>query len=122
MFLLFLTLLDVLYGYSIRTAPALPPHLHMLFLPYTDWGYVWIAAGAALFFGAFLRRDRLFFGIAAFIKAIWAAGWLDLWLTASGNGREWVSVAIWGAFCATVLVVSSWPEVHNLPPEGSQNG
>lgn len=118
-FLSFLSLLDVLYGYSILTVPTSPPRLHLL-IPYWSWGYVWLAAGIVLFPGIWVRRDRFFYAVAAFMKAAWAGAWVDVWVNDSSVARAWVSVLIWAAFAALVLVVSTWPEV--LPLKDAERG
>jgi hypothetical protein len=107
-FLLFLALLDFLYGWSLIITPA--PDLRNV-LPFEVWGVVWIVGGFACLIGAFMRMDRISYGVAATVKAGWAAVWLKIWLF---NGdiipRAWVSVAIWAAFSGIVIIISTWPE------------
>ena len=107
-FLLFLALLDVLYGISLNTTPG-PLAGVNLGIPLHVWAYVWVVVGVFLAFGAFLIKDRLPYAIASFIKAIWAAALFVSWF-AEGFTRGWVSAVIWAAFSGLVLVVSSWPE------------
>lgn len=113
LFLLFLALLDVLYGWSMLVTPLPGAGLHLI-LPITAWGWVWIGTGIYLTLGAFIRRDRSFFGAAAFLKAAWAGAWVSVWLSDPLIPRAWVSVTIWAAFAGVVLVVASWPEVKAL--------
>lgn len=115
-FLLFLALLDFLYGWSILNSPAIASKLHLL-VPYQAWGWGWTVTGALLAAGAFLKRDRLFFGWSAFMKAAFAGAWVDVWMNDPQVPRAWISAVIWGAFAALVLVVSGWPEVHPLGTE-----
>jgi hypothetical protein len=63
---------------------------------------------------AFLVRDRAAFGLAAGMKAAWAALMTTVWLR-SGVIRGWVPGVIWACFAVTVLIVSSWPEYD--PPQ-----
>lgn len=109
-FLLFLALLDVLYGYSLLVTPPQGPGLHLV-LSLDVWGWCWVATGIALLLGAFVKRDRVFFALAAFIKSAWAGAWVSVWVADDFYPRAWVSVLIWAAFAAAVLVVASWPEV-----------
>jgi hypothetical protein len=115
-FLLFLALVDLLYGYSQLTTPTSIVEVFSS----TTWGWIWIGIGVVLTAGAFVHRDRAAFGLAAFIKAAWAGMWVDVWISDAHVPRAWVSVVIWGAFAGVVLVVSTWPEVH--PAQRSVDG
>lgn len=108
-FLLFLSLLDILYGWSLMIAPPAPP-LHLV-LSLDAWGWVWIGTGIFLIPGAFIRRDRSCFALASFLMAAWAGAWVDVWVSDAFVPRAWVSVAIWAAFAGVVVVVATWPEV-----------
>lgn len=112
-FLLFLSLVDLLYGYSQIANPTEIVEV----VSHTTWGWLWIGVGIALFIGAWVRRDRAAFGLAAFIKAAWAGMWVDVWFSDAIVPRAWVSVVIWGAFAAVVMVVATWPEVRMFHPE-----
>ena len=105
-FLLFLALLDFLYGWSLLVVPA-PELKHVL--PFHVWGFIWIAGGVACLIGAFLRMDRIPYGVAATVKAGWAMAWVKIWVF-NDIPRAWVSVAIWAAFAGLVVIVSTWPE------------
>lgn len=109
-FLLFLALVDILYGYSMMVAGSPAIKLDLI-LDSTAWGWWWIATGIACLAGALLDRDRLFYGLAAFTKAAWAMTWVNVWIQDPAVPRAWVSVAIWGGFSGIVLVISTWPEV-----------
>lgn len=110
-FLLFLALLDILYGWSMLVTPIPGPDLHLI-LPLDAWGWIWIGTGIYLIPGALIKRDRSFFALAAFLKAGWAGAWVSVWLSDPFIPRAWVSVVIWAAFAGVVLVVASWPEVQ----------
>lgn len=112
-FLAFLALLDILYGYSILTIMATPPRLHLL-LTYEQWGWAWLGVGVALLPGVFVRRDRFYYGLAAFLMAAWGGAWVDVWVSDPATLRAWVSVLVWFSFAGLVLVVSTWPEVRRL--------
>lgn len=120
-FLLFLTLLDVLYGVSILQVPGALSRLHLV-LSATGWGWWWIGTGVICCPAAFVRRDRLAFSLAAFLKAAWAGAWVDVWISDDFVPRAWVSVVIWLAFAMIVLVVSSWPEVRSPHQKGDDCG
>ena len=110
-FLLFLAILDFGYGYSLIEV-NLRQSLHAdLLLPYPAWGIIWLSTGAVCAVGAVLRTgaDRFAFAAAATLKAAWGAVFVRVWLY-DRLPRGWVSVIIWLAFAAVVLLVSSWPE------------
>ena len=110
-FLAFLALLDAAYGYSLlETAAAQRRQLDLL-LPWQAWGIIWLSTGAACAAGMMLRTgaDRAAFAAAAVLKTCWAAVFVRVWLL-DHVPRGWVSVVIWLAFAAVVLLVSSWPE------------
>lgn len=114
-FLLFLALLDSLYGYSIVTEAAQLRPLDMI-IPVPVWGWVWIVTGCLLPLGAFVRRDRLFFGWSTFVFAAWAGTWVSVWVHEPQIPRVWINIVVWGAFAALVVIVSTWPEVKTLKP------
>ena len=107
-FLLFLALLDFLYGYSLFTTSKRTVDLT---LPWTAWGFIWTAVGVVLLIGAFAIRDRVHFAVAATLKAAWAGMFVKLWLIYHVP-HAWVNVVVWVAFSAVVVTVSTWPEVR----------
>lgn len=114
-FLLFLALLDFTYGYSLFTTSA-PLKVLDLLLPWEAWAGIWVGVGAVCLAGAFVRRDRIAFALAAGIKGAWGLLYLDLWAV-QHVPRAWVAVPIWLAFSATVLLVAGWPEPPaRVPP------
>lgn len=110
-FLLFLALLDILYGVSLHAVPG-PLATYNLGLSTYTWANIWIIVGVFLLWGAFCIRDKFHYATAASIKAFWAVAITDAWLT-QGFVRGWVSGVIWAAFACLVLVISSWPESRN---------
>jgi len=107
-FLLFLALLDGLYGYSLFIEPG-PTVSIDLWFPVPVWAIIWLVTGLILLTGVFAIHDRIHYALAATVKAAWAAAWLNIWIFGTVP-RAWISVVIWAAFAATVVVVSSWPE------------
>jgi len=108
-FLLFLSLLDFLYGYSLFSTARQGSHLDLI-LSLTAWGVIWVAVGAVLLVGSFVKKDQIPYGLAATIKAAWACAWVKMWLFFHAMPLAWVSVVIWSAFSAIVVIVSTWPE------------
>ena len=109
-FLLFLAVLDFAYGYSLWVATPRQRTFDLL-LPWQAWALLWLTVGAVCAVSAVLRTgaDRFAFGCAAALKASWAAVFVRVWLY-DRLPRGWVSVVIWLAFAAVVLLVASWPE------------
>lgn len=118
MFLWFLALLDILYGYSLLATPLPLRDRLDLILPWPVWAWIWLGVGTFLIPGAFVRGDRWFFAAAALIKAFWAVAWISVWLLDPQVPRAWVSVVIWGAFSGVVVLVATWPEVKRVPGGG----
>lgn len=109
-FLLFLSLLDLLYGFSLLSSARAAQHVDLT-LGWNVWGYIWIAVGVVLLIGAFTKEDRIPYAVAATIKAAWATVWVKIWLFSHPHvPLSWVSAVIWGAFSAIVVIVSTWPE------------
>lgn len=113
-FLLFLTLLDLLYALSLAFPPAearqsASTRYVAAVAPLECWASLWLAVGLICAVGAFSRRDQWAFAAAAALKVLWgvtfAAGWLF-----AGLERGWVAGVIWLAFAAFVYLIASWPE------------
>jgi hypothetical protein len=107
-FLTFLALLDLSYGYSLLASPALIKAFNLL-LPYQAWAGAWLTSGVICATGIFSSRDRIQFSAAAFLKASWAFVMVRVWLY-QHSPLGWVSVAIWLAFAAIIVLVSGWHE------------
>lgn len=113
-FLLFLVLLDFLYGLSLLRPieeAQRSPSLHFLteVLPLSWWALLWLAVGAACLVGAFARGDRFAFAAAASLKVLWGSMFLLGWL-AGVIERGWVAAVIWLVFAGWVMRLASWPE------------
>jgi hypothetical protein len=107
-FLLFLSLLDLLYGYALWVTPE--GNLDGI-LPFHVWSVIWAAMGVVALVGAFLKKDRIPFGLAAAVKASWATVWLKIWAFNS-IPLAWTNVVIWSSFSGLVVIVSTWPEAR----------
>jgi len=113
-FLLFLTLLDLLYGLSLlRPAASAQQSPTVRFLtglmPLPWWAGLWLAVGFTCLAGALGRCDRAAFTSAAALKMLWGAMFLLGWV-AGVIERGWVSAVIWLAFASFVFRIASWPE------------
>lgn len=104
-FLLFLSLLDILIGFSLWTAEPRP----LFFLTMDVWAGMWTAVGVVLFVQAFQKFDRIAYTLAAMLKFLWGIMYFNAWVF-HGLPRGWVGATVWIAFGCAVLVVSSWPE------------
>jgi len=113
-FLLFLTLLDLLYGLSLlRPARAAQQSPTTRFLtevmPLPVWGGLWLVVGLICLAGAFGRCDRAAYAAAAALKVLWGGMFLIGW-AAGVIERGWVGAIIWLAFAFFVVRIASWPE------------
>lgn len=113
-FLLFLTVLDLLYGLSLAKPAATArqsPTVHYIahIAPLAAWAALWLAVGVVCAVGAFARRDQWAFASAMGLKVLWGVTFGCGWAIA-GLDRGWVSAVIWLAFAAVVFLIASWPE------------
>lgn len=117
-FLLFLALLDALYGYGLLSAPVPGVGGYGFGLPITVWAAGWFTAAAAcvLCSPLALPRDRGGFIASAVMNAAWACEWAHLWLV-QGYPHGWVSLVVWATFAGVVVMVSGWAEIppRDLP-------
>lgn len=113
-FLLFLVLLDVLYGFSLlRPAPDATRSATVRFLvevmPLPAWGCLWLAVGVICLVGAFTHGDRYAYACAAALKILWGSMFAIGW-AAGVVERGWVGAVIWLVFAGWVMRIASWPE------------
>jgi len=117
-FLVFLAILDGAYGYSLLATTA-PQRAYNLLLPWEVWGGIWCATALVCISGVLARKDRIQFTAAAALKGAWGLLFVDIWLV-QDIPRSWVSVVVWLAFAAAVLLVAGWPEPP-YPAAGASN-
>lgn len=113
-FLLFLALLDLLYGLSLlRPAgdgrQSAAARFLVAVMPLPAWGALWLAVGVVCLVGAFVPADRWAFAAAAALKVLWGAMFLIGW-AAGVLERGWVAATIWLVFALVVIRIASWPE------------
>lgn len=77
--------------------------------PLWAWGTLWGVCAGACAVNAFRRVDRVGFGAAMGVKALWGL------LLAGGSltghiPRGLIGAAVWLTFAAFVLLLSTWPE------------
>jgi hypothetical protein len=113
-FLLFLSLLDLIYGYALAfptPAARLNPTYSFLaeILPLWAWSLLWVGVGIVCAVFAFKQRDAPAYAAAMFIKILWALTFLLGWIFADVE-RGYLSTAIWGAFALIVILIATWPE------------
>lgn len=114
-FLLFLTLLDLLYGFAMVTNQV--SDVPITFLSWHEWGMLWMAAGVFIFTGVASKVDKAQYTVAIILKTAWAAALIvDSWDNHIVGG--WVDAAVWGMVVAVVFLISSWPE----PPKRRRGG
>jgi hypothetical protein len=121
-FLLFLSLLDLIYGFSLAfpgKAVSNPIYIYLASIaPIGMWSVLWTAVGIICLVFAFKEKDAIAFTAAMFIKVLWALLFLFGWFFA-GVDRGYLSTAIWGSFAAVLALVSTWPDPlkHELDDE-----
>lgn len=108
-FLIFLFLLDELYGYSLWVSPF-PDGIHW-FIPPHIWAIIWAVVGVLLFTGVFFKSDQWHFALAALIKVGWGFTWVRISIFDEGIvPRSWIQAVIWLAFAAITIIVATWTE------------
>lgn len=116
-YLLFLAILDFLYGYSLLI-PGNPRVFHTdLFLSSTSWAVIWMVVGFICLTQAFVRVDRLGFAVAVPIKIVWSLVMLGSWLLTSTNPFGWITFIIFFGFGILTGIVSYWPEPRRFKIE-----
>ncbi|SRR6266496_1893 len=107
-FLSFLSILDIGYGYGLIT--GIP--VTNLLLSWDIWGWIWIGFGIFISTGILARMDLWQYGAATLLKTAWGLANLDSWVLHGGRG--WVAAIVWLSFAATVIVISGWPEPRKI--------
>lgn len=120
LFLAFLAILDVIYGYFVLNPPPGSPGQYYPLLPEDTWGILWLVTGTACALGIFTRRDRIPYTMGALMMTAWGLRYAYLWYL--GIAYAWVSTAVWLAFAFTIVVIASWPEEITtlLPLQGER--
>ncbi len=116
--LLFFSLLDLIYAYSLfNPAPEVRRSAGLLYLqsllPLWAWGIAWGGAGIACLIGAFMKSDKWSFACAIGVKSLW--GFIYLGAALVGLERAYLSAAIWLCLAVWVAIIASWPEVWDSP-------
>lgn len=109
-YLLFLAILDFVYGYSLLAAvnPALQKV--NLFLPLEAWGIAWLIVGVICLVQAFAKLDRVAFSLAVTIKALWGLAFVFSWGFTTTAPLGWLSGVVWITFAIMTAIISYWPE------------
>lgn len=118
-FLLFLWLLDWVYAYGLAfpTPRALsnPTSIFLMhIMPLGHWAFAWGAVGTVCLFYAFRSIDAPAYAAATLLKVTWATTFLLGWIFA-GVERGYLSTAIFGAFAAVIMLISTWPDDPGEP-------
>lgn len=118
----FLTLLDLIYGYSLNVNAG-PLASASLGLSLRLWSLLWIAVGVVLATGISAKRDKFHYGLAVTLKVAWSAALFHAWLVGSYS-RGWVPAVIFGSFAALIFIISSWPEgfIRKAPLDKNRDG
>lgn len=116
-FLLFLALLDLIYGYSLVAAVSPASLLPDMGATPLAWGIAWLFVGVVCFVEAFLTVDRLAFTLAVLLKFLWGTAMLASWMLTTTNPHGWLSAAIWLAFAGVTSIISYWPEQRRFKIE-----
>ncbi len=120
-FLIFLAMLDLIYGYSLAfptVAATNSPGLLFLasILSLKLWALLWATIGVICFVFAFKRKDAPGYASAMFLKILWAIIFLLGWLFA-GIERGYLSTVIWGTFAGILGLIATWPDSSKYPKE-----
>jgi len=113
-FLLFLTILDYIYAFSLvfpSPNSVIQPTYSFLaaVLPLEIWAMLWAVVGTICLVYAFKKDDSPGYAVAMFIKILWAVIFLLGWLWADVD-RGYLSATIWGAFAGVLGIIATWPD------------
>jgi hypothetical protein len=113
-FLLFLSLLDIVYAYSLfYPTPSSIKNPTSVFLmdiaPLSVWGTLWLVVGIICLIFAFRQNDAFGYGAAMTIKMVWGLTFLLGWIFA-GVERGYISAAIWLVFAGVLALIATWPD------------
>lgn len=108
-FLILLGLAFISYGLGLQ---FLPFHGGVnLILTLHQWEWLWIFSGVFLIGRSWGNRDKVAYGVAAFVSAWWSARWFWLWLFHNAL-HAWAISALWAVITLMILLVSTWPEAR----------
>lgn len=113
-FLLFLALLDFVYGWSLLTPTPRSldnPTTQFLLqvLPLPVWACAWLVVGVVCLVSAFCFRDAIGFAAAMALKILWGSLFLIGWVVV-GVERGYLTAVIWFAFAGLLALVVPWPD------------
>lgn len=113
-FLLFLAVIDLVYGwFLVNPTPESQRTSQFIWrdeiMPTQAWGVIWLMAAVVLALSAFIRQDRVGYGVAIALKLAWAFVAAAAGFTGHVQGA-WTTVAIWGGFAALTILESGRPE------------
>lgn len=111
--LIFLGILDLLFGYSLISAPISQIQTVNFILPVQAWAAIWTVTGAVSLVQAFKFVDRIAFALASTVMIAWGLIYFANTIT-NHIVRGWVSTVIWISFGCFIFIVSSWPEAPDL--------
>lgn len=110
--LLFLAVLDVVIAWSLLR-PAYPVPQSTAYVaglaPLWAWAALWAGCGCLCALNAFRRVDRVGFGAAIAVTALWGLCLAGGAITGHID-RGLVSAVVWLTFAAFVGLLSTWPE------------
>lgn len=110
--LLFLALLDLVYGLGLPELMRRPSSgLAFLasILPPEVWVGMWAAVGLACMVQAFAIRDRIAFTAATLLKVLWGMVYLVGWMLLD-LPRGQVGAVIWLALAGVTVLIAGWRE------------
>lgn len=108
--LLFFSLLDFVYAYSLFVPPKeVVGQLSFIqdVAPLSWWGTLWTIVAVICLVNAFRTRDRWGFTAAMLIKVMWGA--LYVYGGILGVERAYLGAVIWLCLAGWVGIISSWP-------------